>query len=264
VTYAPGAHGTFTPQTTYGLAYGAATPAPPVAVGEQGWLFIGWSPAPAAVVTGNATYTALWSESGPREFTVTFVDWDNRVISVQTVPYGGSAVAPADPTRQGYTFVGWDRPFTNVTANITVRALYEAERVVNIDIKLPPLTGNNGTWALINLVLTVIGIVLSLAMLVTYFYKRKDEDEYDDEFAINGNTATRSKRLGVRLVNILCAAVAVVLFLITQNLSQRMVLVDWWTIVHVVILIAQTILIFFSSGYKVIEDEDEGEAALEA
>ena len=57
--------------------------------------------------------------------TVTFVDWDGTVIDVQTVEDGASAAAPADPVREGYTFIGWDTDFTNVHEDLIVTALYE-------------------------------------------------------------------------------------------------------------------------------------------
>ncbi len=59
------------------------------------------------------------------EYTVTFTDWDGNVLKIQTgVKSGESAVAPKAPTREGYTFVGWDKPFNNVNGNITVTASY--------------------------------------------------------------------------------------------------------------------------------------------
>ena len=57
-------------------------------------------------------------------YTVRFLDWDNSVISTQTVPRGGSATAPSNPTRDGYTFTGWDKSFTNITANTDIHAQY--------------------------------------------------------------------------------------------------------------------------------------------
>jgi len=41
----------------------------------------------------------------------------------QTIPRGSNAVAPI-VTRQGYTFNGWDRDFTNVRSNRTITALW--------------------------------------------------------------------------------------------------------------------------------------------
>ncbi len=58
-------------------------------------------------------------------FTVTFVDWDGEVLSVQTVVSGGAATAPEAPEREGWIFTGWDVDFSNVTSDLTVTALYE-------------------------------------------------------------------------------------------------------------------------------------------
>ena len=57
-------------------------------------------------------------------YTVRFLDWNNSVISTQTVPRGGSATAPPNPTRDGYTFTGWDKSFTNITTNTDIHAQY--------------------------------------------------------------------------------------------------------------------------------------------
>lgn len=60
-------------------------------------------------------------------YTVTFVDGlDNSVISVQSVPEGGSATPPAAPVHEGYEFVGWSGDYNDVTADCTVTAIYEA------------------------------------------------------------------------------------------------------------------------------------------
>jgi|GEM_PF-1700544 len=58
-------------------------------------------------------------------YTVTFVDWDDTVLKTETVAKGASATAPANPERIGYLFKGWDKDFSNITANLTVKALYD-------------------------------------------------------------------------------------------------------------------------------------------
>ena len=56
---------------------------------------------------------------------VQFVDWDGSLIARCYIEEGASAIAPANPTREGYTFIGWDKEFSNVTEDLVVTALYE-------------------------------------------------------------------------------------------------------------------------------------------
>lgn len=57
-------------------------------------------------------------------YTVVFQDWDERVISTQQVEHGKSATAPANPLRDGYRFIGWDKDFTNVQSDLIITAQY--------------------------------------------------------------------------------------------------------------------------------------------
>gem|GEM_PF-3987861 len=68
-------------------------------------------------------------------FVVTFVDWDGIALDTQTVEHGGSVVSPVAPTREGYTFIGWDTDFTRVLSNLTVTAQYE--EIINISVTVP-------------------------------------------------------------------------------------------------------------------------------
>lgn len=60
------------------------------------------------------------------KYTVTFVDWDGTELKKEAVEYGKAATAPADPTRAGYRFTGWDKAFDHIIADLTVTAQYEA------------------------------------------------------------------------------------------------------------------------------------------
>jgi subtilisin-like proprotein convertase family protein len=98
---------------------GAATaPVDPI---REGYTFTGWD-VPFDNVTGDLTVTAQYQINS---YTVTFLDWDGTVLATDTVDHGGAATAPADPTREGYTFTGWDVPFDNVTGDLTVTAQYQ-------------------------------------------------------------------------------------------------------------------------------------------
>ena len=113
-----------TSQVEYGTLpeYTGATPKRP-ATAQYNYVFENWSPEIVAV-TKDANYTASYT-SFLRQYSVTFLDWDGTKLSEQVVDYGTAAIAPATPTREGYTFKGWDKDFSNVQSDLTVTALYE-------------------------------------------------------------------------------------------------------------------------------------------
>lgn len=58
-------------------------------------------------------------------YTVRFLDWNGNVLKTQTVEHGKDATPPSNPTRDGYTFTGWQGTYTNITANTDIIAQYE-------------------------------------------------------------------------------------------------------------------------------------------
>ncbi|MBQ7696987.1 MAG: leucine-rich repeat protein [Paludibacteraceae bacterium] len=71
-------------------------------------------------------------EMEPKSFTVTFVDYDGTELKTETVEVGNAAIEPYDPTREGYTFTGWDKEFDNIQADQTVTAQYEQKKYIVI------------------------------------------------------------------------------------------------------------------------------------
>ena len=96
----------------------AEAPADPT---RTGYTFTGWDKE-FTNITADLVVTAQYEIN---TYTVTFKDWDGTVLKTQEVQYGGDAEAPADPTRTGYTFTGWDKAFTNIMADLVVTAQYE-------------------------------------------------------------------------------------------------------------------------------------------
>ncbi len=59
-------------------------------------------------------------------FTVTFLDMDGTVLKLDKVRPGNPAIAPEPPEHEGYTFIGWDKDFSEVTEDMTVTAVYQS------------------------------------------------------------------------------------------------------------------------------------------
>ncbi|MBO6033134.1 MAG: InlB B-repeat-containing protein, partial [Prevotella sp.] len=110
--------GTVLQQTTTRPGMMVTPPADPV---RPGYTFRGWDSQDYNWVVSDLTITALYYDD---TFTVRFYDWDGTVLSEQTVNYGQAASAPADPSREGYTFLGWSEDFSDVTADKYIVAMY--------------------------------------------------------------------------------------------------------------------------------------------
>ena len=100
----------------------------------KGWTLDGQPYDFGTPVTGNLTLTAVWEENkAPQPIThkVTFDTNGGSAVDSQTVDDGATAVKPADPTRDGYTFNGWTldgKPYDfsqPVTGDITLEAQWE-------------------------------------------------------------------------------------------------------------------------------------------
>ena len=79
-----------------------------------------------AVYTQNEALT-LYPVWNTNQYTITFDTAGGSEIAPITQDYGTNITAPADPTREGYTFIGWDReiPMTMPAENMTLTARWK-------------------------------------------------------------------------------------------------------------------------------------------
>jgi uncharacterized repeat protein (TIGR02543 family) len=235
-----------------------------------------------AITTVGGTFTI--TAAPVTRYTVTFVDYDGTVLDTDTVISGGDAAPPADPTRDGYDFSGWNGTYTNVTSNVTVTATYtpiayeytvtyvDTDGVALADAKVGTADfgtdvtetaidiegydpeeidqtitiGTDGNeivfvydatevplassaWALINLLLMLLTAAISIGLLITYFRKKNEDEEV--------------KRKGVfRISSLVPAIVAIVVFILTENMKLPMQMVDKWTIWMAIIAAIQVVV----------------------
>ena len=59
-------------------------------------------------------------------YTVTFMD-GKTLLKTEKVQHGSAAPEPKVPEKDGKTFKGWDKPFDNVTSDLTINAVYDVD-----------------------------------------------------------------------------------------------------------------------------------------
>jgi uncharacterized repeat protein (TIGR02543 family) len=136
------------------------------------------------------------------------------------------------------------------------------------DTETPLVDDTGSAWALVNLILTIVGSLLAFVVLVAFFIGRKEEKEKEenDERTRNEEDAQserRRKRIGLRLVSLIAAAIAIIVFCITEDMTQPMQMVDIWTILHAIIFIVQIVLTVLATRKK-SDDDTRRHAASQA
>ncbi len=135
--------------------------------------------------------------------------------------------------------------------NIPMAELTETSPVTINDSQAPLADGSY--WALLNLIMTIVTGIISAILLIGYFGKKNDEDENE------GDEESETKRKGLaRLASIIPAVGALIAFILTEDMSNPMILTDRWTILMAVILLIQAVVAI--RARKTEEENDEVEA----
>ena len=117
---------------------------------RKGYTFKGWDKEiPETMPAENITVKAQWEIN---QYTITFDTNGGNEIAPITQDYGTEIASPANPTRKGYTFKGWDKeiPKTMPAENITVKAQWEINQYTitfdtNGGSEIAPITQDYGT-----------------------------------------------------------------------------------------------------------------------
>ena len=128
--------------TSYTYGVGATLPTD---VTRTGYTFKGWydnenlTSSPVTAIsnteTGNKEYWAKWEIN---QYTITVKPENGKADITITQDYGTPITAPADPTREGYTFIGWGReiPTTMPAEDMTVTAQWKDSEKPTGEIKI--------------------------------------------------------------------------------------------------------------------------------
>lgn len=117
----------------------------PPAPSKDGYTFKSWSHALTDIIS-DVQVTPLYDKNNENPadhpiatYVVTFIGHNNALIDIQNVIEGNTPTYPTPPHVEGYEFVGWDTQAMNVTAPMTITAIYQ-------QIHVSPITHTVKFW----------------------------------------------------------------------------------------------------------------------
>ena len=213
----------------------------------------------------NRISVSYASEQMARNYVVTLVEGTLTVNTAPTTPPTTPTTPPTTPGTPGTT--------TDDGATTDEPEVEEVEDeetplsdgdVEDVEDNATP-KGNNGIWALINLIAAIVTVILGLILLLSKRH-RNDEDEDEDERQARmarGEEKEQEQKRGwiCKVLGVIVAIVSVVFFILTEDMSLPMALTDKWTIWMVVIAIVELVLVLVGRHWKDVDDEDQEQQA---
>ena len=132
-------------------------------------------------------------------------------------------------------------------------AVEEAETasIAEMDVPMAGMTEENSSWALLNLIMTIISGIIAAVLLAGLFNKADDEDGSEDE---------NKHRHFAAATSIIAAVSTAILFILVEDMSCPMALTDKWTILTAAILLVQAIIAIFARKSDEDTDSETAEA----
>jgi uncharacterized repeat protein (TIGR02543 family) len=208
---------------------------------REGYDFLGWTATSGlrGSYKGGSTFVM------PAADVVLTASWDSETSIVTKTDEKKAPVGKIDEPKEPESAVGKE-------------ALVQASRAAGIPI-LPggvPLYAPKdfGAWALLDLVLAALGVVLLAITLFNHGQRRKQEGRLEElGYQVGEDRANR--RLPLLLASAVMAIVGVIVFVLTQDMSLPMVLVDKWTIVMAIIFALE--FLFANRANRAPKEADE-------
>ena len=169
--------------------YGTPITAPTLT--RDGYQFNGWDKAfPTIMPAENMTITAKWVVN---QYTITFDTAGGSAVAPITQNYGTAIAAPADPTREGYTFIGWDKaiPTTMPAENMIITALWRDIAVPTGEIKI----AENGWKSFLNTI--TFGLFFKDAQTVTVTATDNSGETVTIEYLLSEKALAESELAGM-------------------------------------------------------------------
>ena len=218
---------------------------------QNSFAWQGNTPVAGYEITGNTTFNALFNAIP---------------VTPTPTPDGGGTTTPTTPTTPGARTT--DDGAT--TDEPEVEEVEDEETplsdgdVEDVEDNATP-KGNNGIWALINLIAAIVTVILGLILLLSKRHRNDEEEDEEERQARieRGEEKEQEQKRGwiCKVLGVIVAIVSVVFFILTEDMSLPMALTDKWTIWMIVIAIVELVLVLVGRHWKDVDDEDQEQQA---
>lgn len=216
----------------------------------------------------NRISVSYASEQMARNYVVTLVEGTLTVNTAPTTPTTPPTTPTTPPTTPGTPGTTTDDGAT--TDEPEVEEVEDEETplsdgdVEDVEDNATP-KGNNGIWALINLIAAIVTVILGLILLLSKRHRNDEEEDEEERQARieRGEEKEQEQKRGwiCKVLGVIVAIVSVVFFILTEDMSLPMALTDKWTIWMIVIAIVELVLVLVGRHWKDVDDEDQEQQA---
>lgn len=115
-----------------------------------------------------------------------------------------------------------------------------------IEDSVVPLAKGEGSWALVNLICSLMTVLLGLLLILSK--RTKEEDETEE---------VQKRGMLTRVFSVGIAALSILVFFLTEDVSLPMVMVDDWTLLMVLIALVQGVVLVVGRRWKSTSDDNQ-------
>lgn len=212
----------------------------------------------------NRISVSYASEQMARNYVVTLVEGTLTVNTAPTTPPTTPTTPPTTPGTPGTTDDGATTDEPEVEEVEDEETPLSDGDVEDVEDNATP-KGNNGIWALINLIAAIVTVILGLILLLSKRHRNDEEEDEEERQARieRGEEKEQEQKRGwiCKVLGVIVAIVSVVFFILTEDMSLPMALTDKWTIWMIVIAIVELVLVLVGRHWKDVDDEDQEQQA---
>lgn len=126
----------------------------------------------------------------------------------------------------------------------------EPEEIVEEDTpQAEPVTVRK--WALVNLIVTIISVLIALITAFSFLKKSKEEQEEDE------TSEEEKKHRKRKLLTLIPAVISVVVLVLTEDFRLKMGLIDKYTLLMAILMIVTAIMALITRNKNKDQDDQE-------